>query len=120
MTKRDDTAAVATRMVKLGAAPTTAAPAEAPAPARSRRTPRKSAATPAPAAPAPMPIEQAKRSTYSARINFTTTPEQNRALDLARIEDGIDKTARLRALVDLWVTDERFRNRVNKLAQSWR
>ncbi len=75
-------------------------------------------ATPAPRAP--MPAEQPKPAAYSSRINLTTTPEQNRALDLARVEDGIDKTARLRAMIALWQQDERLRRRIDKLAQSWR
>lgn len=70
--------------------------------------------------PAAMPPEQPKTVTYSERINLTTTPEQNRALNLARVDDGIDKTARLRAMIALWQQDERIRRRIDKLARKWR
>ena len=86
--------------------------------------------TPPTAAPAPrrqkagrtaMPAEQARpRAFYSARISHTTTPEQKRALDLARVEDGIEATARLRAMTQLWIEDERVRTRVDKLARGMR
>lgn len=90
-------------------------------PAADKPPTRKTAARKAAPAPrTPMPAEQPKPVTYSARINLTTTPEQNRALDLARIEDGIDKTARLRAMIALWQQDERLRRRIDKMAQSWR
>lgn len=102
-----------TRTANTGHAATTRpAPAEKPAT-------RKPAARNAPRA-APMPAEQPKPVAYSSRINLTTTPEQNRALDLARVEDGIDKTARLRAMIALWQDDERLRRRIDKLAKSWR
>lgn len=70
-------------------------------------------------APATMPAEQDRpRALYSARITFTTTEQQRRALEAAKLEDRIDKTARLRAMVALWEQDERLRKRVDKLARS--
>ncbi|MFJ3481654.1 hypothetical protein [Streptomyces microflavus] len=70
-------------------------------------------------APATMPAEQdAPRALYSARITFTTTEQQRRALEEAKVEDRIDKTARLRAMVALWEQDERLRKRVDKLART--
>ncbi|MGH3612687.1 MAG: hypothetical protein ACRDRK_08835 [Pseudonocardia sp.] len=96
-------------------APTRPAPADRPA----TRTPATRKQAPASRTPA-MPAEQPKPVTYNARINLTTTPEQNRALDLARVEDGIDKTARLRAMIALWEKDERLRRRIDKEAKSWR
>ncbi|MGW4954585.1 hypothetical protein [Streptomyces parvulus] len=70
-------------------------------------------------APATMPAEQDKpRALYSARITFTTTEQQRRALEAAKLEDRIDKTARLRAMVALWEQDERLRKRVDKLART--
>jgi hypothetical protein len=68
-----------------------------------------------------MPAEQGRpRAFYSARISHTTTPDQKRALDLARVEDGIEATARLRAMTQLWMEDERLRARVDKLARTLR
>ncbi|MGW6569994.1 hypothetical protein [Streptomyces sp. NPDC054975] len=66
-----------------------------------------------------MPAEQdPPRSLYSARITFTTTEQQRRALEAAKLDDRIDKTARLRAMVALWEQDERLRKRVDKLART--
>ncbi|MFF9908768.1 hypothetical protein ACF1HU_35810 [Streptomyces olivaceus] len=66
-----------------------------------------------------MPAEQqAPRALYSARITFTTTEQQRRSLEQAKVEDRIDKTARLRAMVALWEQDERLRKRVDKLART--
>lgn len=100
-------------------AETDAAAAAAPAPreAPARKAPERKAPARKPAA---MPPEQPRAVTYSERINLTTTPEQNRALNLARVEDGIDKTARLRAMIALWQQDERIRKRIDKLAREWR
>ena len=89
-------------------AATTPGPGEAPA----RKAPARK--------PATMPPEQPKTVTYSERINLTTTPEQNRALAQARVDDGIDKTARLLAMIALWQQDERIRKRIDKLAREWR
>ncbi|WP_432017693.1 hypothetical protein [Streptomyces hydrogenans] len=66
-----------------------------------------------------MPAEQeAPRALYSARITFTTTEQQRRALEEAKLDDRIDKTARLRAMVALWEQDERLRKRVDRLART--
>jgi hypothetical protein len=43
-----------------------------------------------------------------------------RALELARVEDGIVATARIRAMIQLWQEDERLRARVNKRARDLR
>lgn len=53
---------------------------------------------------------------YTARINLTTTPEQLTDLRVASATDRIEVTARLRAMITLWETDERHRKRVDKLA----
>lgn len=116
--KRSSPAEVAARMTALGAKTDTAppmseetppvtttedtAPVSSRAPARSRR---------------PMPVEQAKPATYSQRINLTVTPDQNRALGQAGLDDGIDKTFRIRAMIALWQEDERLRKRIDKRAQ---
>jgi hypothetical protein len=40
-----------------------------------------------------------------------------RALQLARVDDGIDTTIRIRSMIELWVHDDRIRARVDKLAK---
>jgi hypothetical protein len=40
-----------------------------------------------------------------------------RALQLARVDDGIDTTIRIRSMIELWVHDDRIRTRVDKLAK---
>ncbi|WP_275128079.1 hypothetical protein [Streptomyces monomycini] len=41
-------------------------------------------------------------------------------LKLAGVEDGIDTTARIRAMIALYEEDERLRRRVDKMAHHWR
>lgn len=68
----------------------------------------------------PMPAQAPKPVTYEKRIPFTTTTEQFDALVAARGRDGLPATARLRALVQLWMDDERLRDRADRLARSYR
>jgi hypothetical protein len=70
--------------------------------------------------PEVMPAEQRKPPTWDARISLTTSKEMKRAFDQARIEDGIEATARIRALMQLWIDDPRLRARANKLARTLR
>lgn len=69
---------------------------------------------------APMPAEQDKPDRWAARISMTASPEMKRALDLARLDDGIEVTARIRAMITLWQEDRRLRDRVDKLAKTLR
>lgn len=71
-------------------------------------------------APAPVPAGQDKADKWPARISLTASPEMKRALDLARVDDGIEATARIRAMIALWQSDDRLRVRVDKLARSLR
>ena len=50
-----------------------------------RLAPQEQAAT-----AAPMPAEQDKPDRWPARISMTASPEMKRALDLARLDDGIE------------------------------
>lgn len=68
----------------------------------------------------PMPAEQAKPPAWDARISLTASAAMKHALDLARADDGIEATARIRAMITLWQTDERHRARVDKLAKTLR
>jgi hypothetical protein len=43
-----------------------------------------------------------------------------RALEQARVDDRIETTARIRAMIRLWQEDEQFRARVNELAPAFR
>ncbi|WHM41117.1 hypothetical protein [Streptomyces sp. BPTC-684] len=100
---------------------TPAAPADAgsEAPAAAPARPRRTAAA-GPLARRTPPAEQEKTTFYSERINLTTTPAQKKMLKLAGVEDGIDTTARIRAMIALYEEDERLRKRIDKLAQHWR
>jgi hypothetical protein len=108
-------AAVAAQMAGLAkAAPAITEPAEQ-APPRERKQ-----AAPRDRAAAPMPAETQKTGIYSKRIPLMTTPEMHRALVQARTDDGIEATARIRAMITLWQSDDRLRARVDKLAKSLR
>ena len=65
----------------------------------------------------PMPTEQARPARWEARMSLTLSPAAKRALDLATVDDGIERTARVRAMIQLWQTDPRLRARVDKLAR---
>lgn len=105
-------AAIKDQMAALRAVP---APEPEPAEAKETKTREpKRAARPRPAAQ--MPAEQKPQATYDKRIPFMTDAEQHKALAMARLEDGIEATTRLRAMVKLWMESEQFRKRVDKLA----
>ncbi|WP_438297701.1 hypothetical protein [Streptomyces sp. HUAS TT7] len=105
---------------KKPAAPVAATDTGGEASAGPARPPRKTAASGPPARRTPPPAEQEKAVFYSARINLTTTEAQKKMLKLAAVEDGIDTTARIRAMIALYEEDERLRKRIDKLAQHWR
>ncbi|MFE9484627.1 hypothetical protein ACFYNM_39365 [Streptomyces spororaveus] len=84
------------------------------------RPARKTAAAGPPARRTAPPAEQERTTFYSARINLTTTEAQKKMLKLAAVEDGIDTTARIRAMIAAYEEDERLRKRIDKLAQHWR
>ena len=119
-TKASTTAAGNKLAEQLGARAAGLAAQPAPAPARERpAAPRK--APPAARRGAAMPAEQPKPpAAYSARISLTTTPEMKRDLDMARVEDGVEATARIRAMIALWQEDTRLRARIDKLARNLR
>lgn len=56
-------------------------------------------------------------SIHTKRHTLTLTPEQDRALKLARVDDDIDTTTRIRAMIELWEHDSRLRRRVDQLAK---
>jgi hypothetical protein len=89
------------------------------------------AAAPQAAPPVPAPVRaaaapqeeveaEAAKPKWDARMSLTLSKGQKRALDLARVDDGIDGTARIRAMIALWETDERLRRRVDREARNYR
>jgi hypothetical protein len=121
-TTRDTQAGMTNAFAALAQTPAAPAPAT-PAPARAARAPRQAraprAAAPA-AAPAAMPATQQRPPAWDARLSLTLSQEMKRALDLAKVEDGIEGTARIRAMITLWQDDERLRNRIDRLAKTLR
>jgi hypothetical protein len=67
-----------------------------------------------------MPAEQTRPQAWPARISMTASTEMKRDLELARLDDGIEVTARLRAMITLWQDDAKLRARVDKLARDLR
>jgi hypothetical protein len=100
-----------------------AAPPAAPAPAGQAEPPQQEAETrPAPESPErPPPAEQPKAvGVWDARMSLTLSKPMKRSLDMARADDGIEGTARIRAMIALWEQDERIRRRIDKMAKSYR
>lgn len=128
-TKRDGGKA-ADLAARLGALPQAKPATAAPTPADPGRQP--SAASPRATRPARgvtgtrgkgragPPAEQDKPAAfYSERLSITTTAAQIQALRAARLADGIQATARLRAMIALWQDDPKIQARVDKLAGDW-
>ncbi len=57
---------------------------------------------------------------WPARISMTASREMKRDLEAARLDDGIEVTARLRAMITLWQKDPALRVRVDELAKGLR
>ena len=51
---------------------------------------------------------------------MTASKEMKRELDAARLDDGIEVTARLRAMIQLWQSDPELRDRIDDLAKGLR
>jgi hypothetical protein len=83
---------------------------------------RAAAASPAPlaATAAPIPQDQPRAKEWPVRIPLNVDDEMRRALEQARVDDRIETTARIRAMIHLWQVDQAFRTRVNELAPSFR
>lgn len=69
---------------------------------------------------APMAAEQGRPDKWPARISMKASPQMKRDLELARLDDGIEMTARIRAMITLWQSDKRIRGQVDKLAKNLR
>lgn len=96
-------------------APETAAqtPAEAPAAASQDDVP-----VDAPAARTAPKVLTAASTGEAKRVGLYLHPDDFRALALARLDDGVDANARLRAMIALWRHDDRVRARVDRLART--
>lgn len=53
---------------------------------------------------------------HERRLSLPLTDDQDRTLKLARVEDDIDTTTRIRAMIEIWADDPKLRKRVDKLA----
>jgi hypothetical protein len=110
---------MAARMAALSA-PEPAPAAPEPEPDRRPRRQRAARSGPRRRAAGRMPAEQVKPGAfYDCRLSITTTPAQVQALRAARLADGIQATARLRAMIDLWERDPKIRERIDKIARDW-
>lgn len=67
-----------------------------------------------------MPAEQARTGVYSVHVPLTMTPDMKSDLDSARVKDGVELTARVRALIQLWQDDPEIREKADQLAPSMR
>lgn len=61
-----------------------------------------------------------KPEKWATRISMTTNPGMKRDLELARLDDGIEVTARLRAMITLWQEDPKLRARIDRRARDLR
>ncbi|MFR9806482.1 hypothetical protein ACL02T_29960 [Pseudonocardia sp. RS010] len=70
------------------------------------------------AEPAPGPHVLIPTTAESKRVGLYLHPDDYRELGLAKLDDGADSNARVRAMIALWRSNERFRNAVDKLART--
>lgn len=68
----------------------------------------------------PLPDEGKPKppSKNGKRVAVPMPKDMRDALALARVDDDIEATVRIRAMVELWMHDERLRARVDKLAKT--
>jgi hypothetical protein len=64
--------------------------------------------------------DEPKAEKWPARISMTASRDMKRQLEQARLDDGIEVTARLRAMITLWLDDPQLRARVDELARALR
>lgn len=121
-TKRDGGKA-ADLAARLGALPHAKPATETPTPASPKPSParpaRSTTATRGKGRAGPPAEQERPAAFYSERLSITTTAAQIQALRAARLADGIQATARLRAMIALWQDDPKIRARIDKLAGDW-
>jgi hypothetical protein len=91
-------------------------PVPVPVPAREPATPREPAARRG----SRRRVQEPEPARWDARMSLTLSKEMKRDLDVARADDGVEGTARIRAMITLWQEDERLRRRIDKLAKTLR
>lgn len=68
------------------------------------------------AAAGEMPVRQKGTLTWPERLSLPLSHEQMKLLKTARVDDGIDSSFRLRAMITVWSEDSQFRAQVNAQA----
>ena len=82
---------------------------------------RAAAAAPAPLAAGPPPESQPRAAkAWPVRIPLNVDEGMRTALEQARTADRVETTARIRAMIRLWQTDQAFRAAVDALAPDFR
>jgi hypothetical protein len=119
-TTRERAAGLQNAFAALSAVPDVESEAPAPPAARRPRARAASLSAPAETRPVAMPAEQEHPPAWDARMSLTLSKEMKRALDVARADDGVEGTARIRAMITLWQEDDRLRRRIDKLAKTLR
>jgi hypothetical protein len=66
----------------------------------------------------PMPAEADRPEAYAARIPLKVPADMKRDLVLAHADDGIEVSARIRAMIALWQQGGKFRAEVDKMART--
>ncbi len=89
--------------------------------AEPRKTPPRGAAATQAAAVEPMPITQpATDEARPKRLMVPLSVDEDRALKEYRMADGFAAAARIRAMLQLYRTDDRFRRKVDQTARDMR
>jgi hypothetical protein len=70
-----------------------------------------------PDTPLPHEYDPQEPRKNTGRVAVPMPKDMRNDLALARIEDGVEATVRIRAMVELWQKDRRLRQRVDKLAK---
>jgi hypothetical protein len=106
---RGKAADLASAFGRLAAVPAEPEPEPERKPAsRARRQPQRD--------PIPPP-QQDKDAQFPKRLNLPLPEDMMKDLQRARLEDGTEATARIRAMIWYWQEDERFRARVDRKAR---
>jgi hypothetical protein len=70
-----------------------------------------------PDTPLPHEYDPEEPRKNTGRVAVPMPKDMRDDLALARIDDGVEATVRIRAMVELWQKDHRLRQRINKLAK---
>lgn len=81
-----------------------------------KRSPRTRRAAPAQQAP-PVEITGQEEAERDKRLNVPLTAGELRALQAARLDDGVPAAARVRAMIRLWQSSQQVREQVDSTAQ---